>query len=198
MFATSQYLDLEQAMILSMRRTLPVSRRGHRQGYVMLIALIAMAILAIIGTSTLRVAGVDQRVAIQNRKHMLTVNTSHAGTEHARQALMYEDPADEGLDSGVDTGGDFVTSAEAETSFEGVAYAQNLGVYSVEAIYHRCGNPPPGYSTEQGTNKFRSDYWEMASTARFVAAVGGDPMNETQARTTSLVRKVKFGSCKIR
>ena len=28
----------------------------------------------------------------------------------------------------------------------------------IKAVYQRCGNPPPGYSTEQGRASFRSDY----------------------------------------
>lgn len=173
-------------------------RRAAEGGYIMLVALIVMAILAVLGVTTLRVAGIDQRVAIQNRKHMLTVNTSHAGTEHARSTLMNQDPVNEGLDTGTGAG-DFVARTTADTSFGGLSYAQNLGVYWVTATYHRCGNPPPGYSTELGGGKFRSDYWEMASTARFqTTAATTTPMNETQARTSSLLRKVRFGSCKIR
>lgn len=180
------------------RLPLPSRARGSEGGYIMLIALMVMAILAILGVTTLRVAGIDQRVAIQNRKHMLTVNTAHAGTEHARSALMFADPVNEGLDT-ADTAGDFVAKTTAEASFGGLAYAQNLGVYWVTATYHRCGNPPPGYSTELGGNKFRSDYWEMSSTARFQTSAGSAaPMNETQARTSSLIRKVRFGACKIR
>ncbi|MBL8619070.1 MAG: hypothetical protein JNM72_25885 [Deltaproteobacteria bacterium] len=181
---------------LPMHRTSP--RRSGQRGYIMLVALIVMAILAILGVTTLRVAGIDQRVAIQNRKHMLTVNTSHAGTEHARSTLMNQDPVNEGLDTGTGAG-DFVARTTAEASFGGLTYAQNLGVYWVTATYHRCGNPPPGYSTELGGSKFRSDYWEMSSTARFQAsAATTTAINETQARTSSLLRKVRFGSCKIR
>ncbi len=175
--------------------------RGGRRGYVMLIALLMMAILAVIGATTLQVAGVDQRIAIQNRKHMLTVNTSHAGTEHARAELMHRDPVNEGLDTGADTAGDFVSATTGETNFGGLAYAHNLGVYWVTATFHRCGNPPPGYSTEMGQNKFRADYWEMESTARFQSSATSATTamtNETQARTSSLIRKVKFGTCKIR
>ena len=51
---------------LPMHRTSP--RRSGQRGYIMLVALIVMAILAILGVTTLRVAGIDQRVAIQNRK----------------------------------------------------------------------------------------------------------------------------------
>jgi len=176
-------------------------RPGGERGYIMLVALLLMAILAVIGASTLQVAGIDQRIAHQNRKHVMSVNTSHAGTVHARSRLMYNDPPSEGLDSAPDTYGDFVGASTAETNFDGLAYAHNLGVYWVTATYHRCGNPPPGYSTEKGTSKFRADYWEMASTARIQStATSADSaaVNETQARSTSLLRKVKFGTCKVR
>ena len=118
------------------------SRRGER-GYIMLVALIMMAILTVLGASTLQVAGIDQRIALQNRKHMLTVNTAHAGTEHARDEMRWTEPVDEGIDTSPDTHGDYVGATDAETSFGGVAYTHNLGVYWVTATYHRCGNPPP-------------------------------------------------------
>ena len=180
-------------------------RRGE-QGYILLVALLIMAVLAVLGSSTLQVAGIDQRIAVQNRKHMLILNTSHAGTEHARAHLMYNDPPHEGIDSGPDTYGDFVTATEGETDFGGIAYrtlggtgsSHNLGVYWVTATYHRCGNPPPGYSTELGQNKFRADYWEMESNARMQTATGGTALNETNATTSMMVRKVRFGTCKIR
>ena len=164
----------------------------------MLVALLIMAILAVIGSTTLQVAGIDQRIALQNRKHMLVVNTSHAGTEHGRDELRWEDPPHENIDSGADTWGDFVSASVAESEFEGLSYTHNLGVYWVEATYHRCGNPPPGYSTELGQDKFRSDYWEMKSTARMQQESTYANINETQAITSMMVRKVKFGSCRIR
>ena len=132
----------------------PTARRS-RHGYVMLVALLLMAILAVIGSSTLQVAGLDHRIAIQNRKHMMVVNTAHAGTEHARLELQTSDPANEGIDTGPDTWGDFINASEAEAQFAGLNYAHNLGVYWVKATYHRCGNPPPGYSTEVGTSTYR-------------------------------------------
>ena len=188
-------------MMRSRSMMLPPALRSGNSGYIMLVALLLMAILAVIGASTLQVAGIDQRIAHQNRKHVMSVNTSHAGTVHARNKLMYNDPPNEGLDSAPDTYGDFVGATTAETNFDGLSYAHNLGVYWVTATYHRCGNPPPGYSTEKGTSKFRADYWEMASTARIQSsATSSDAaaVNETQARSTSLLRKVKFGTCTIR
>lgn len=186
-------------------RLLARGPRGER-GYILLVALLVMAVLAVLGSSTLQVAGIDQRIAVQNRKHMLTLNTAHAGTEHARNELMYEDPPHEGIDSGPDTYGDFVTASAAETDFGGIAYASygrahNLGVYWVTATFHRCGNPPPGYSTELGQNKFRADYWEMESTARMqssATSAASANVNETTATASMMVRKVKFGTCKIR
>ena len=52
----------------------------------------------------------------------------------------------------------FIT-ASGDSESGGIAYflatgKHNLGVYQVDATYHRCGNPPPGYSTEQGRNGF--------------------------------------------
>lgn len=170
---------------------------ADRRGYVMLIALILLAVLSIIGATSLSVAGVDQRIAVHNRKHMLVVNTAHAGTQHARWQLEHEDPAHEGLDTGLDTYGDFVTAVEGQASYGGLSYTHNLGVYWVEATYLRCGNPPPGYSTEQGRNQFRSDYWEMSSTARMQTAAYSN-INETQASTIGMFRKVKQGHCVVR
>lgn len=175
---------------------LPVGRAGRR-GYVMLVALILMAILSVIGATTLSVAGTDQRIAIHNRKHMLVLNTASAGTEHARHELQTENPPNEGLDSAEDTYDEFVTSEEAEAEFGGLVYTHNLGVYWVSAVYQRCGYPPPGYSTEIGRAQFRADYWLMESTARMQDESYSN-LNETQANTSSLIRKVLRGTCKIR
>ena len=120
------------------------TRRGDRGGYVMLVALILMAVIAVVGATSLSVAGVDQRIAIHNRKHMMVMNTASAGNDHARWQLQHEPPANEGLDTGPDTFGPYVKATEAEASFGGLSYAHNLGVYWVEASYLRCGNPPPG------------------------------------------------------
>ena len=169
-----------------------------RRGYIMLVALLLMALLSIVGASTLRVAGIDNRIALQNRKHMMVLNTSHAGTEHAREKIQDEDPVDENTDTNPDTFADFVKATEAEAEFEGLAYTHNLGVYWVSAVYHRCGNPPPGYSTELGQNKYHSDYWEMESTARQQEEGTYSNINETLAMTSMMVRHVEFGTCKIR
>ena len=163
----------------------------------MLVALVLLALLAVLGSSTLTIAGVDQRIALQNRKHMLVLNTATAGTEHARDELRWEQPVSEGIDTS-DTASDYITPTEAETDFGGLAYAHNLGVYWVSATYHRCGNPPPGYSTEVGRNGFRSDYWEMESTARMQDASTYANINETQATSSAMIRKVTQGSCKVR
>jgi len=164
----------------------------------MIVALVLMALIAVIGSSTLQVAGIDQRIAVQNRKHMLVVNTAVAGTEHARFELQTENPPDEGFDdTSTDTHDDFVTTAEGDNDFGGTGYAHNLGVYYVTATYHRCGNPPPGYSTEIGRSGFRADYWEMESTARMTDTTFSN-VNETQAVSSTLVRKVIQGRCKVR
>jgi hypothetical protein len=75
------------------------------------------------------------------------------------------------------------------------------GIYQprIELASHpgQRGNPPPGYSTEVGSNKWRSDYWTMASTARMQDS-SYQNLNETTAESSSLVRKVKMGTCHIR
>jgi hypothetical protein len=90
-----------------------------------------------------------------------------------------------------------VLATEGEDSFGGLNYAHNLGVYWVQATYHRCGNPPPGYSTEIGRAQFRSDYWEMKSQAR-MQDTSYSNVNETSATTVLLLRKVVKGTCKVR
>ena len=172
-------------------------RRADRGGYIMLVAMILLAILAVIGATSLSVAGVDQRIALHNRRHMLVMNTAAAGGQHARWELEHENPADEGLDTAPDTYGYFVSATEAEGDFGGLAYTHNLGVYWVEATYMRCGNPPPGYSTELGSTGFRSDYWQMTSTAR-MQDTSYTNINETQASTASIYRKVIRGACVVR
>ena len=171
--------------------------RRSRRGYVMLIALLLMALLSVIGATSLSIAGTDQRIAIHNRKHMMVMNTASAGTEHASYELQSQNPVNEGLDTGPDTYDDWVTSEEAEADFGGLTYTHNLGVYWVTAVYQRCGYPPPGYSTEIGRNQFRADYWMMNSEARMQDATYTN-INETQANTASLIRKVLHGTCKIR
>ena len=171
-----------------------------RQGYVMMIALVLIAILAVVGATTLSLAGVDNRIAVYNRLHMVVMNAAHAGTEHARNSLESENPPSENLDSAGDTWGEFVQATEAEANFEGIAFsssAQNLGVYWVEAVYQKCSQPPPGYSTELGNQGFRSDFWNMESTARLQDTTYSN-VNEAQARAVATLRKVVWGACKIR
>jgi len=188
-----------------------------RRGYVMLVALILMAILAIIGTTSLSVAGIDQRMAYHNRKYVVMMNTAIAGTDHGRNRLETVNPTSENLDSavapndtsnseGADSTEYFVTRDRAQTVFEGIDDAindedaqQNLGVYWVEAIYIKCGSPPPGYSTEEGPAGFRSDYWSMSSTARMkIDTTTWADQNLSEGRAIASVRKVLNGSCKIR
>jgi hypothetical protein len=163
----------------------------------MLLAMLLIAIIAVIGATTLSVAGVDQRIALHNRKHMMVLNTSDAGTEHGRWMLEHENPPNEGLAADDDTWPDFVQSTDGETNFGGLSYAHNLGVYWVQATYHRCGNPPPGYSTELGRVAFRSDYWEMKSQAR-MQDTSYTNINQTSATTVLLLRKVIKGTCHVR
>jgi hypothetical protein len=171
--------------------------RSRREGYVMLVALVLLALLAVIGSSSLTIAGVDQRIAVQNRKHMMVLNTAIAGTEHARDQLRWRQPINEGIDSG-DTSNDYITASVAEDAYDGLKYAHNLGVYWVSATFHRCGQPPPGYSAESGRIGFRSDYWEMTSTARMQEDTTYQNLNETQAVTSAMIRKVVQGTCKVR
>jgi len=182
---------------VSRARNITHAAAQARRGYIMLVALILLAIMSVIGATSLSVAGVDQRIALHNRKHMLVVNTANAGVMHARWQLEHENPPNEGLDTAPDTYGPFVTATEAESDFGGLAYAHNLGVYWVEASYLRCGNPPPGYSTEIGRASFRSDYWEMDSTARMQNTSYAN-INETQASTAGIYRKVIRGPCVVR
>lgn len=179
------------------KRTSLLTDRLDRQGFAMLLAMLLIAILTVIGATTLSVAGVDQRIALHNRKHMMVMNTSDAGTEHARYQLEHENPPTEGIDPDADTWPDFVESTDGEAKYGGLEYAHNLGVYWVQATYQRCGNPPPGYSTEIGNTKFRSDYWEMNSQARMQDASYAN-INETYSATALLLRKVVKGTCKVR
>jgi len=174
-----------------------------RRGYVMLVALILLAIITVIGATSLNLAGVDERIAQHNKKHMIVLNSAMAGTEHARNRLQSYNPGSEALDSGSSTSPDsdtgtslFVNLPRAETSFAGIEFDQNLGVYWVEAVYQKCGNPPPGYSTEDGAG-FRSDYWGMRSTGQMLDTTY-DEVNQSEAVAIATVRKVMQGECKIR
>lgn len=170
--------------------------RRSRRGYAMLVALVLIALLTIIGATSLSVAGVDQRVATHNRRHMMVLNTADAGTDHARFLLQSENPANEGWDT-ADTGNLFVAKTEADASFEGIAFPMSLGVYRVDAVYQKCANPPPGYSTELGRAGYRSDFWDMRSRATFDDAAY-EQINPTQAVVVSTLRKVMRGNCKVR
>ncbi len=178
--------------MMSSGTSLTWGRRGQR-GYVLLVALILMAILTVIGATSLSVAGVDQRISAHNRKHMMIVNSADAGTVHARYELGLADPVAEWNDS-ADTAA-WIEMIDGESMFGGIAYTHNLGVYRVEAIYERCSNPPPGYSAEEGSQKFRADYWRMESTATMRDAAYQN-VNETTATVVATIRKVARGSCK--
>lgn len=194
-------LSRARAFLLRVRPP-PAARRGSRDGYAMLIALILIAILTIIGATSLSVAGVDERLATHNRRHMMVVNTADAGTSHARWQVMTEQPPNEGWDT-ADTGNLFVPMNEAEPMYEGINFPSAMatkmsqGAYWVDAVYQKCSNPPPGYSTEYGRTQFRSDFWDMKSTGEFVDQAYGNT-NPTQATVTSTLRKVVGGACKIR
>ncbi|MFN7144769.1 MAG: hypothetical protein ACK4YP_13415 [Myxococcota bacterium] len=162
----------------------------------MLVALVLIALLTIIGATSLSVAGVDQRVATHNRRHMMVLNTADAGTDHARFLLQSENPRNEGWDT-ADTGNLFVAKTEADASFEGIGFPMNQGVYRVDAVYQKCANPPPGYSTELGRAGYRSDFWDMRSRATFDDSSYAQ-INPTQAVVVSTLRKVMRGNCKVR
>ena len=175
-------------------------RQQNQSGYVMLVAMVLLALLAVLGTSTLNIAGIDQRIAARNRQHVLVVHTATAGNEDGRDNIRYNLPASEGYDmygNQIDSASRYINETDAESSFGGLNYTHNLGVYEVHAIYLRCGNPPPGYSTEQGRNAFRSDYWEMSSRAT-MKNTSFDSTNASTATTSTMIRMVMRGGCKVR
>ena len=180
-----------------------LQQRKTRKGYVMLVSLILLALLTVLGSSTLNIAGIDQRIAYRSRQHMVVLHTSSAGTEDARHTIQSTLPTSEGFDQyGTEDTAVFITKAVGESEFGGLAYysltgKHNLGVYQVDAIYHRCGNPPPGYSTEQGRKGFRSDYWEMESIATLTDAAYINE-NASLATTSAMIRMVMRGGCKVR
>lgn len=168
-----------------------------RQGYAMLVALILIAIITIVGATSLSIAGVDQRIASYTRRHAAVMDAADAGSQHARMQLMYEQPDNEGWDT--ETQQIFVDETESEDWFAGEELEVPLGTYEVTASFAKCSLPPAGYSTEQGKTYFRSDFWEMESHAWFENANSGDQaLNPSESRVVSLLRKVKRGSCKIR
>lgn len=169
--------------------------RVDRRGYAMLVALILIAIITIIGGTSLSIAGVDQRVANYTRRHAAVVNAADAGGEHARMQLMYSLPEDEGWD----TAQVFVDEVDGQAYFEGDVTAMPLGNYEVTATFAKCGLPPKGYSTEEGNHGWRSDYWEMETHSWFeTVSSGGAQSNPSEARVATMLRKVMQGSCKIR
>lgn len=169
--------------------------RRSRRGYVMLIAMILMAVLAVIGTTSLSIAGVDQRIAVHNMRHMTISDSADAGTGQSRYALMFTNPANEGWDPA--TAQTFVTVEDAEPMFQGITFPTPLGNYWVDAVYFKCSNPPPGYSTEEDNTAFRSDFWDMTAQAEFMDATWTDN-NPTRATVSATLRKVVPGGCKIR
>jgi hypothetical protein len=173
------------------------TRLRRRRGYAMLVALILIAIITIIGATSLSIAGVDERVAAYTRRHVAVMDAADAGSEHARMALMFEQPGDEGWDTGAPQV--FVEESDSVTWFEGEDLEMPLGTYDVTASFAKCSVPPAGYSTEVGKVAFRSDYWDMESHSWFEqSSMGDDQINPSEARVVSLLRKVRRGSCKIR
>jgi hypothetical protein len=172
--------------------------RRARGGYAMLIALLLLAILTIIGSTSLSIAGVDQRVAIQNQRHMIVVGAAEAGTNHARYQLESELPANEGWDTGSEPFVNMDGSDGGEAMFAGANFPVNQGTYEVKAVYVKCGPPPPGYSTEAGRQSFRSDYWDMQSRAIFRDGATLSQLNPIEATVITTLRRVTQGPCKIR
>jgi len=162
----------------------------------MMIAVVLIALLTIIGSTTLSVAGTDSRIATAVRRHHLVMNAADAGTQQARHQLRSTNPSSEGWDS-ADTAAPFVAEIESDEMFQGVTFPMNQGTYEVRARYAKCSNPPPGYSTELGVAQFRSDFWEMDATAHFTDAAF-DNVNEMEAKVHATMRKVIRGPCKIR
>ena len=175
-----------------------IFRPRNRRGYVMLVAMILMALLTVMGTSTLNIAGIDQRISVRNRQHQMVLNTAAAGNEDGRDNIRYNLPTTEGYNQfGEEDTAIFINKATAESSFGGLNYTHNLGVYVVDTFYHRCGNPPPGYSTETGENGFRADYWELESVSTMEDAAYSQK-NASTATTSTMVRIVRRGGCKVR
>ncbi len=170
---------------------------GGRRGYVLLVALVVLAILTVIGATSLSLAGVDQRIAYFNQKQAVLMFTSEAGTQHARKELETRIPPNENIDSAGDTWPSYLDMDDADAVFEPFEVPQNLGVYVVEAIFQKCSAPPPGYSTEVGRQGFRSDYWAMESTATMVDSTFTE-LNQAEAKSVAIVRKVMKNACKIR
>ncbi len=166
----------------------------RRRGYAMLVALILIALVTIIGATSLSIAGVDQRVAAYTRRHVAVTDAADAGTHHARYNLFFDVPENEGWDTGAPI--TWVEEGESESWFEGESLDLPLGTYDVGASFTKCASPPPGYSTEEGNVFFRSDYWEMKSHAWFEDNSGSDSqLNASEARATAVVRKVMRSSC---
>jgi len=171
-----------------------------QRGYVMLVALLVMGMIGIIGATTLSVAGIDQRIAHHNQKYMMLINTSRAGTDHGRMQLADDEHEPEGENWDTMDTGNFVVLEDADELFDGLGFDQNLGVYWVDAVFEKCGNPPPGYSTEAGNAGFRSDYWELWSSAQQMEDDGTWSNNKNETITTSVAteRKIMSGECKFR
>lgn len=164
----------------------------------MLVALVLLAVLSIIGATSLSVAGVDARVAIHNQRHAIVTGAAEAGTNHARSRIENEVPASEGWDTGAPP---FIETDGADGSegmFIGSTFPLNQGTYQVDAVYLKCGPPPPGYSVELGNQSFRSDYWNMYSRAIFRDSSSLGQLNPIESTVVATLRRVTRGPCKIR
>ena len=122
----------------------PFKQRKRQRGYVMIVAMILLALLAVLGTSTLNIAGIDQRIAYRNRQHMVVLHTANAGVEHAREQIQTSLPASEGYDvNGTRDSDLYITQTEGDTEFAGYSFGNQtvfleMGIHPVDSVL-RCG-----------------------------------------------------------
>ena len=109
-----------------------------------------LALLAVLETSTNEHRGDESTDLIGIGSMRLLFIRRTPGTEHARD-LMRENvlPSSEGFNQyGTEDTANIHYQGNRETDFGGVATTirqsgvHNLGVYVVDAVYLRCGNPP--------------------------------------------------------
>ena len=136
----------------------------------MLVAMVLLALLAVLGTSTLNIAGIDQRIAYEIVNMLLlcilrtqvlkmlmtvceTVYYPHRKASMNMELKILLCSLQRHLQS------------EFVLTYHTASGVHNLGVYQVDEHIIDVESTP-GYSTEQGRNGFRSDYWEMNPSQR--------------------------------
>ncbi len=152
----------------------------------MLVAMIIVLVICIVGAISLDLAGSDERLSANHRERVGLFATADAGVQHARAILMHQSP-----DPLPDEGEHFIDEGAGLAWYEGHALPMPLGSYEVDAVYAKCGAPPPGYSLEAGNRSFRSDYWVMESRA----TLEGARLSSAEARVTHGYRKVVSQTC---